>query len=167
MGVYGRMTLESMYQITQKGYDLAHVSLAWVEAENIMEIRSLMSNWFDAMEDGTANKRFQDPRGPVISLEEAERMIAEIDDDFNIESNRWRGLGVEAGPDYFRLEPHAKIAFVQQILMTIKSISQLEEEVFNRQKIGEQIPPKLFVREELPIDALGFNVDSADWTNLE
>lgn len=156
MGVYSNITVDRIYsECTQRSYDIAHVALAWAEAENIMAVREIMCDWFDAMENGVAHKRFQDPRGPAVSLEEAERMIAEIDDDFNIEKNRWTGLGVEAGPDYFRLEPHAKIAFVQQILMTIKTMEQLEKEVYERQKAGEQIPPEAFIPKQtslLPSD---------------
>lgn len=150
MGVYANITTDRIYsECTQRSYDIAHAALAWAEAENIMAVREVMCDWFDAMENGTANKRRFDPRGPIVSLEEAEKMIAEIDDDFNLEKGRWASLDVEAGPDYFRLEPIAKIAFVQQILMTIKTIEQLEKEVWIRQKAGEQIPPEPFAPHQL------------------
>lgn len=174
MGVYSNISVDRMYsEVTQRQHDREHAALAWAEAENIIEIRDLLCSWFDAMENGTADKRSLDPRGPAVSLEEAEMMIAEIDDDFNKEKNRWESLEVEAGPDYFRLAPAAKIAFVQQILMTIKSMGQLEKEVWARQKADEQISPELFAPKQLPLEIsfletrpLGYTPANESWDYL-
>ena len=70
------------------------VACDWVEAENMMAIRLVLIEWFDALQDGTANDRYLDPTnmeapvGRPITQERADLFVEELEDDMLKEKAR-------------------------------------------------------------------------------
>ena len=112
----------------------------WVEAENMMDIRRVLIEWFDELQDGTANDRYPDPTkmeapvGKPITQERANLFVEELEDDMLIEKARFRGLKKEAGPGYTRLEPHARVAFMQSMWRTMMTAEEIKAEARKRLK---------------------------------
>lgn len=118
---------------------------AWLQAENLMELRELFIKWYKYIENGEAENIYPDPFFKKnISQELADNIINIIENDFLLEKGRWEGLKVNSGPGYTRLSPSAKIAFVQQISKIYKNTSQiLKETNEKREEIKERFPREL------------------------
>lgn len=150
MSNYSDMTADQMYtsSIGVYGSDINKRAYIWVECENALEVRAVWCEWFDALENGTANKRQPDPTnlntpdGRRITQGRADIFIEELEADFYIENKRWRGLGKDAGPGFDRLEPHARIAFMQAIWRVMKTEEQIEEEAKERLE-NKDLPEKV------------------------
>lgn len=114
---------------------------AWVCAQNDMAVRAIIIDWFYALENGTAELRLPDPRDNVLTQDKADRIIQTIDDDFYSEHNRYSGLHVDKGPEYFlRLSPRGRFTMAQEILSVLMKPEQIEEEAARRIKNKETIP---------------------------
>ena len=113
-------------------------AIGWVEAENDMAVRAVYNKWFGWLEDGTADDHYPDPDLPV-DADYADRLIAELDDDFEKES--LMRVDAEAYPEYRRLSPHARLAFAQDIRGIIKKQPVIVEEALRRLAAGEIFPP--------------------------
>ena len=117
---------------------------AWVEAENIMAVRAVICRWFELMESGEAAYRYPDPMVGV-DHDRADRLVEELDADFDKERMRFPGGYPEAGPAFHRLPPHARLAFAQGVFAVMKTQAQLDEETCRRLEAGEQLPPEAVV----------------------
>ena len=110
----------------------------WIEAENVFDVRAVLIEWFDALNDGTANDRYPDPTclegppGEPITEERADKFVEVLEDDMLKESGRFRGLGKEVGPGFPRLEPHARLAFMQAVWQVMKTKEQIKLEAIDR-----------------------------------
>jgi len=119
---------------------------AWVEAENIHEVWGLVQKWFALMESGEAENHYPDPtwedgdypNNAALTSKVADKFIEEIDADFMIEKNRFQG---RSAPEFSRLPPHARLAFVQEAYRLIKTQSAIDEEAQERLDKGEVMPP--------------------------
>lgn len=114
-------------------------AIAWVEAENSFSIRKIWNEWFYAIESGEAELRDPNPFDDSVSQARADRLVKEMDEDFDIEKGRWQSLGVEAGPEFSRLSPKARIAFAQEVFKVIKTDRQLIYEAVARLYRGEDV----------------------------
>lgn len=123
---------------------------SWVEAENVMKVRELVCGWFNAMESGEANNRYPDPYGKAISQQKADKFIKELDDDFNKESGRFEGLSADVGPEFFRLKPHARLAFAQEFFSLVMTKAQIKKEAKRRVKAGVKFPAHTYGTYEVP-----------------
>lgn len=147
---YENMAVEELY-VSLKYSSTSHriygsiltaeeVACDWVEAENMMAIRLILIEWFDALQDGTANDRYPDPlnmeapAGKPITQERADLFVEELEEDMLMEKARFRGLKREAGPGYTRLEPHARIAFMQAVWRVMLTPEEIKSEARRRLK---------------------------------
>ena len=128
---------------TYSGQEAIDASRAvrWVESENIMEIRAVTIKWFNMMESGEAATQYPDPFDTTISQDDADKLVHELDLDFDAERYRYKNIGVTAGPGFERLSASARLAFAQEFFSVLKSREQLEAEAQQRLSAGEQIPP--------------------------
>ncbi|MBI2020215.1 hypothetical protein HYS94_02230 [Candidatus Daviesbacteria bacterium] len=140
---YENMTIDQIFQFVYYRREKSQAQ-AWVEAENDFAVRAIIGKWFKYLEEGIANDRYPDPLNTTISQERADKLIEELDADFMIESGRFANLGVETGPEFFRLEPYAKRAFAQDIWSVMKTDKDIEMETVQRLNAGEELPPKQF-----------------------
>ena len=114
---------------------------AWVCAQNDMEVRQVIIDWFYALENGTAEMRLPDPRDETLTQEKADKIIKAIDDDFAIEKNRYHGLNVDKGPEFFeRLSPRGRFTMSQEILAVLLTPEQIEEIAAKKIKAREALP---------------------------
>lgn len=95
--------------------------IAKLEGENILKFYQIVQEWFEAMQNGTANDRFPDPTWKpkpfllALTQEIADKIVSELDSDFMVEYSRFpEGLG--SGPEFKRLAPHARVAFAQVVM---------------------------------------------------
>ena len=152
---YYNVTPHSLYQSCMssawewtKQDDSATRARAWVEAENIYEMWKLVQEWFDLMESGDATNRYPDPYWrddspeavdkASLNQEVADKFIEEMDADFMLEKNRFQG---RLAPEFARLPPHARLAFVQDAYKVLKTTAQIEKEAEKRLTAGEALPP--------------------------
>ena len=140
---YSKTTIQEIYSSV---YNYGQPEESYLEAENIFEFRKLIIKWFNMIENGTANKIYPDFFDNSVTLEKANLLIEEIEDDFLKESGRWEYLNVNAGPGFTRLNPPAKIAFAQQIFKLIKSPEQITKEVEEKKRNNEKIIPDNLVQ---------------------
>ena len=141
---YADITIRDIFEVTRSGksrenkYEIAY---AWVEAENIMELRMLISSWFDLLESGEA-----DGRHPSLNFtatqEEADHVIDELEADFTLERARFPDSDPNNGPGFNRLLPHSRVAFLEEIREKLKSSEQITDEANKRVNSGEVIPPE-------------------------
>lgn len=85
---------------------------------NINAVSMVINDWFDAMEAGEAVARFPDPNYPKQWTEDRiDELILAIDKEYNHEAFGWAkdAYKVVAGPDFFRLEPLQRLAFIQDL----------------------------------------------------
>jgi hypothetical protein len=119
---------------------------AWVEAENVYQMWALVQKWFEMMESGEAIHRYPDPfwkdddyPGKVpLNQDVADTFIEEMDADFMLEKSRFQG---RSAPEFARLPPHARLAFVQDAYKIIKTSGQIQKEAEERLAAGETLPP--------------------------
>ena len=121
---------------------------AWVEAENIYEVWKLVQQWFDMIQSGEAANRYPDPfwrdedypdKVP-LTQEVAGEFIKEMDADFMLEKARFQG---RLAPEFARLPPHARLAFVQEAYKLIKTANTCNKEAEERLAVGETMPPPI------------------------
>ncbi|MCI0441240.1 MAG: hypothetical protein L0177_19230 [Chloroflexi bacterium] len=119
---------------------------AWVEAENIYAMWKLVQEWFEMMESGEAFNRYPDPFWKdddypdklPLTQDVVDIFIQEMDADFMLEKSRFQG---RLAPEFARLPPHARMAFVQDSYKLIKTSSQIQKEAEGRLAAGETLPP--------------------------
>ena len=123
---------------------------AWVEAQNTEAVWVVVKKWFGYMQSGEARFKYPDPnwqdsdhpgRRP-LTQEVADLLVQEMDEDFLIEKNRYpKDTGL--GPDFIRLPAHARIAFAQELYVTImtkKEVKAAAQELLDRGV--REFPPK-------------------------
>ena len=121
-------------------------TVAWLEAVNILDVWKVVQDWFEAMQRGEANNRYPDPAwangdGPMkkdVTQEIADRLVVEMDEDFDLERTRFPG---GRGPGFQRLAPHARLAFAQQYFAIVKTAQQLEAGAEDLLLRGVTLPP--------------------------
>jgi len=138
---YENMKVADIYLSMPKNR-VASTADYWVEAENIFTVRAIFIDWFNAMEDGSAANRYPDLNDATYIMEDADKLVKELDADFDIEKRRYHGLKVEAGPGYERLAPHSRLAFAQEVFGAVLSESEIYIEAKRRLEAGETIPPE-------------------------
>ncbi len=124
-------------------------AFAWVEAENIFEVRAIYNKWFYMLKAGTANDQYPDPTadyytpdGIEITQERADAFIEAIEDDMLKERARFGHLGYNEGPGFTRLEGTTRIAFMLDCWTVMKPVTQLKREAWVRvNEKRETIPP--------------------------
>lgn len=117
--------------------------LAWVIAENTYAVRAIIIKWFKALESGSAFKKHPNLLDNSISMEKANKLVEELDAEFDVEfENRKESIGADASADFRRLPPYARLAFAQELFKVLKTEEQLEKELKKRLENGEVIPPK-------------------------
>ena len=90
----------------------------------VRRVIGVLQDWFEACEQGRANERYPSPRS-MVAEEEANRLIEVIDRFFEEElSSRpeyWREQkGVDAPPQFSRLESHARRALAEDLHRALK-----------------------------------------------
>lgn len=144
---YYNVGVRTLYETCRSHYSghPLQEAMAWIEAEDIVAVWKIVQAWFERMEDGTARHRFPDPfwdharwgRKRPLTQQIADRIIAEMDADFEIERARFpQGVG----PEFARLPPHARLAFAQEVYGVIKTEGEIEEEATRRTRRGERFP---------------------------
>ena len=136
--------ISNAWEWPEKNDPVAHAQ-AWVEAENIFEVWKLVQEWYDLMESGEAADRYPDPYWKdddypgkaVLTQEITDTFIEEMDADFMLEKNRFHG---RLAPEFSRLPPHARMAFVQDAYKIIKTSAAIEQEAKERLAAGEKLP---------------------------
>lgn len=118
-----------------------HDAIDWVEAENTFAVRGVVSEWFDALERGEGLQRYPDPRRKDASQEKADKLLSEMDADFELEIARFEGLHVEKGPEFSRFPPYTRLALAQSIHDVMMSVNEIEREAVRRLKEGIETPP--------------------------
>lgn len=85
-----------------------------------------LERWFWAIENGTSDKWYPDPKGQRYSQEEVDRFVKMIDWEFEFEllnhpdyhareGQKTRGIPMELPPEFNRLTGASREAFVQDI----------------------------------------------------
>jgi hypothetical protein len=117
---------------------------AWVEAVYIYDVYEKINEWWKMIETGEAFERVPDPtwqnlpgRTPLTQAV-ADKFIGELDADFLLERNRFDG---KKPPDFHRLPPAARFAFVQEVSSIQLSEKEIETIAQARLAAGEQLPP--------------------------
>jgi len=124
-------------------YDYSKPEESYLEAQNIMDFRELLCLWFKMIEDGRAEKIYPDFSETLVTLDLANLLINEIEDDCLIELPRAMSVnGTTKGPGFTRLNDHAKIAFAQQVFSLIKSPEQITKEIEEKHRNHEVIIPE-------------------------
>ena len=148
MGSYSTTTVGDVYRTTldrwrEEKPDMQK-ACAWVEAENMQKFwAEVIKVWFARLQDGTHIYYYPDPywkpkKGHLVLDQEcADRLLTELDADFQLEAGRFPG---SKGPDFNRMAPHARIAFAQAVSDMLKSESEIHDEAEQRFKAGEQFP---------------------------
>lgn len=117
---------------------------SWVEAENTFEIWKIIQKWFDFIENDDAINKYPDPYSDVkISIEMADKVIKEIDEDFMLEKSRFQG---RLAPEFSRLPNHSRIAFIQEVSLILKTMDEIKSEAIEKVKSGELVPPPILTK---------------------
>ena len=119
---------------------------AWVEAENVYEMWKLVQVWYELIENDGAVNRFPDPlwksedypEKVPLNQEIDDTFIEEMDADFMWEKSRFQE---RFAPEFSRLPPHARMAFVQDAYKLVKTGAQINSEADERLSAGETLPP--------------------------
>lgn len=146
---YENVGVRSLYNACSSHYgdqDI-HLAMAWVNAENVEAVWKVVQTWFELMEAGRAVDRYPDPfwetKHPMkkrpVTREMADRLIAELDADFQLEDRRFPD---GKGPEFNRLPAHARVAFAQEVYGVMKSEGEIEAEARRRIRSGERLPPE-------------------------
>ena len=139
---YKNITAEQIYQSMSSSLWQNNME-AWVCAQNDMEVRQVIIDWFYALENDIAELRLSDPRDKKLTQEKADKIIQTIDDDFESEHNRFSILGVDKGPEFFeRLSQHGRFTMAQEILSVLMTPEKIEEEAAKRIKNRELVPER-------------------------
>ena len=120
---------------------------AWHEAVNIYECWKVVQIWFELIESGEAIHRYPDPfwkdedhpEFTSLTQEVADKFISEMDEDFMVEKSRFQG---RSAPEFERLPPHSRLAFVQELYGLIKSSVELQCMAEDSTEQGLELPPK-------------------------
>lgn len=127
---------------------------AWVDAVNKYDVFELYQQWFDKMETGEAFRLGPDPSWDddeypdkrPLTLELATKYLEELDADFLIEKNRFRG---RKAPEFSRIAgTPASLAFMQQVYRVQKTSSQIQKEAQARLAAGQELPPSIDAQTE-------------------
>ena len=112
---------------------------AWVEAENIMLVREIVCRYFDALQADTLEDFAANPFDTTVTQDMADKLVEELDADFQIESGRFPDGGV--GPEMHRLPPEKRLAMAQEVFASIMTSQQIMAEVKRRKKAKIPTPP--------------------------
>lgn len=126
--------------------DILVKAKAWIEAENIVETWKLVQEWFEMMENDTADNQYPDPMWDSdlypdmkpLTQDLAEEMVEEFDADFQLEKNRFQG---RSGPEFKRLASHSQLAFAQAIYRITLSQQEITTRAEKLVSSEASIPP--------------------------
>lgn len=118
----------------------------WHEAVNIYYVWQKVQEWFEMMESGEVLNRYPDPfwddadypDKTALTQDVADEFIAEMDADFMLEKSRFQG---RSAPEFSRLPPHSRLAFVQEVYQIILSSAEIERRAIASTEAGEELPP--------------------------
>ena len=119
-----------------------------VAQQQIEAVFTILEDWFQAIEDGTAEHRlpdpnFQSPPGrPAITDELVEEFIKELDREMDTDAfgAQGRKYGADATCEFHRLAHPQKVALVQQlmgVLLNEKEMEQKGAELRKQEQAGE------------------------------
>lgn len=119
----------------------------WHESLNIYHVWEKVQEWFELMESGDAENRYPDPfwndadypDKTALTQDVADEFIAEMDADFMLEKSRFQGRLV---PEFSRLPPHSRMAFVQDMYKIIITSAEIERRAIESMEAGLTLPPK-------------------------
>lgn len=121
-----------------------HISwaMSWIEAENIMQLREIVCDWYYALENGSIQYRLPDLMDNNVTQNKADDLIQILDEEFEIETiQRGHVLDIDCGPNLFRMHPTQRLAFAQSFYAKMLTEEQIEEQAWLRLKAGEKLPP--------------------------
>lgn len=97
--------------------------------KHVQEIFDVLAKWYAKLRDGTHVLAIPDPFNTDTNLEKAERLVSEIDQDFE-EHENWRVLQhrYDTLPQFSRLSGNAKLAMVQEIIALLNYQKEHPEE---------------------------------------
>ena len=106
-----------------------------LEQHQARAVFTLLEDWYQAMDDGSAGNRLPDPafivpKGrPEITEDLVERTIAEIDLELEIDAFDRQGkkFGANAATAFRRLEYPQKLALTQMLINVLLSTEQLDQ----------------------------------------
>lgn len=144
LGTYSNLTVADLYQgdVYKDMSKPLECAYYWVEAENVWLVRATVAKWFDWLNEDVANKHYPDTRGKMFTQERADAFVEALEDDMMREESRFSQLGKDAGPGFLRLEPHARVAFMQDVWLVMKTKEELWDEAGRRLGAGIKAPPK-------------------------
>lgn len=135
----------------QSGASKLKDAIAWLEAVNIYHVWKIIQEWFDLMQDEEQGLLDIHTRNPdpswnhddypdfvPLTQEIADVFIDEMDLDFNLEKARFQG---RLAPEFARLPPRVRVAFVQSIYKVMRSLKSLTAEAEERLAFGDLLPP--------------------------
>lgn len=96
---------------------------------HVQEFFDVFAKWFNRLQDGTHVLAIPDPFDNTVEPEKADRVVNEIDQDFEDHEN-WRIIQgkYDALPQFSRLSSNARIAMVQEIFAVLRYQKEHPEE---------------------------------------
>ena len=115
-----------------------------VAQEQIDAVFAILEDWFQAIEDGTAEHRLPDPTlvpppgRPEITDGLVDEFIKELDREIDTDALAIRGkqFGADASSEFHRLAHPQRVALVQQLMGTVISEDELAREAESRRAVG-------------------------------
>ena len=115
--------------------------------EQIDIVFSILEDWYQAIEDGTAHNRlpdvtFEPPIGrPAITEELVEEFVKELDREMDTDALGHQGMkyGADASCEFSRLDYPQRLALVQQLMVVMlseKEIAQKAEVLRNQPNLS-------------------------------
>jgi len=113
-----REDIERIAKLLEESHKQAYQAQARWESL-VKRVIGVLQDWFEAMEEGTANHRHPSI-GCSVTDEQANRLIGAIDDSFENEITKYpeywaNRKQVEAPPQFSRLELHARRALAEDL----------------------------------------------------
>ncbi|MFQ5872232.1 MAG: hypothetical protein ACE5JL_00320 [Dehalococcoidia bacterium] len=107
-----------------------------VAQEQIDTVFSILEDWYQAIEDGTAHHRlpdptFQAPPGkPAITEDLVDEFIKELDREIDTDAfgSQGRKYGADASSEFHRLDYPQRVALVQQLMRALLSDEEMSKE---------------------------------------
>ena len=115
-----------------------------VAQEQIAAVFTILEDWFQAIEDGTAEHRLPDPTfvtppgRPEITDGLVDELIRELDREIDTDALATRGkqFGADASSEFHRLAHPQRVALVQQLMGTVMSEGDVALEAESRRASG-------------------------------
>ena len=127
-------TWSEYYHKTMCDNPLGVITNTDIEEAEVAPTFAILQKWFGHMEDGTASLHLPDPafKPPWGRVELTEKLvnllISEIDREMDIDALGSRGhyFGIDATPEFHRLEYPQRLALAQELMMVVHSEGQIK-----------------------------------------